>query len=94
VLKERMELHLPPFSLLLELSGASEALHQLRDHLLEDSLFVDSSNEIYPVHHGKMTIKVLADDRTELLNLLQSLTRVRSAKRLPIISYRVIDEDR
>ena len=94
VLKERMELHLPPFSLLLELSGASEALHQLRDHLLEDSLFVDSSNEIYPVLHGKMTIKVLADDRTELLNLLQSLTRVRSAKRLPIISYRVIDEDR
>lgn len=92
VLQERRELDLPPFSVLVELKGETAALHQLRTQLLSDEIFESRGNEIFPVHHGKMTIRVLANQRVELLRLLQSVTRIRSAKRLPVISYRLTDE--
>jgi primosomal protein N' len=89
ILKEREELRLPPFVLLVEMKGEDRVLHQLRAALLDDQLFQKVGNEIFPVRTGAMTMRVKSDDRIELLRLLQTVTRVRSAKRLSVVQYRV-----
>lgn len=89
VLQERRELSLPPFSVLVELSGSDSVLQGLRSSLKNDQIFMRNRNEIFPVHNGKMIARVDSQDRWEMLQLLQSMTRLRSAKRLPVVSYRV-----
>ncbi|MGA1737703.1 MAG: hypothetical protein ACO4AM_00290 [Candidatus Nanopelagicaceae bacterium] len=91
VLRERRELNLPPISTLVELKGEESALQQLRKQFLGDHLFTMSGHEIFPVHQGRMVMRVKSECRTELLRLLQSVTRIRSAKRLSVVSYRIAD---
>lgn len=94
LLTERRELFLPPFSLLVELSADDGVLHKLRSALLSDEIFTRKGNEIFPVHDSAMIVRVNSNDRHELLQLLQSMTRLRSSNRLPRVAYRVDPQDR
>ena len=87
VLKERAELGLPPFSGLVALKGEDQVLQRLRVSLETDQLFQSPQNVIFPVHDGRMILKILSEQRLELLRLLQEVIRIRSAKRLPRIDY-------
>ena len=87
VLKERAELGLPPFSGLVALKGEDQVLQRLRVSLETDQLFQSPQNVIFPVHDGRMILKIDSEQRLELLRLLQEVIRIRSAKRLPRIDY-------
>lgn len=87
VKRERAELGLPPFSQLVALKGDDRVLQRLRSSLQSDDLFQQSKNVIFPVHANRMILKVDSNQRLELLRLLQEMTRLRSAKRLPRIDY-------
>lgn len=93
VLIERGELGLPPYSILFELKGEDRVLQRLRTTLLSDQLFQRAENVIFPAHDGSMILKVVANQRDECTRLLVELSRVRSAKRLPRISFRVEPAD-
>lgn len=93
VLSERLELGLPPYSTLFELYGEDRVLQRLRTTLLADELFKRAENTVFPAHDGSMMLKVVTKDRQECIRLLVELSRVRSAKRLPRVSFRVEPED-
>jgi len=93
VMRERSELGLPPFSELVALKGEDRVLQRLRISLESDQLFRNPQNVIFPVHDGRMILKIDSEQRLELLRLLQEMTRIRSAKRLPRIDYDFDPED-
>jgi primosomal protein N' len=93
VMRERSELRLPPFSELVALKGEDRVLQRLRISLESDQLFRNPQNVIFPVHDGRMILKIDSEQRLELLRLLQEMTRIRSAKRLPRIDYDFDPED-
>ena len=93
VMRERSELGLPPFSGLVALKGEDRVLQRLRISLESDQLFRNPQNVIFPVHDGRMILKIDSEQRLELLRLLQEMTRIRSAKRLPRIDYDFDPED-
>jgi len=93
ILHERKELNLPPYSTLVELRGEERVLQKLRLSLESDQIFQNPENVIFPVHDGRMILKVKRDQRMELNRLLQELVRLRSAKRLPRIDYTYDPED-
>jgi hypothetical protein len=69
------------------LKGEDQVLQRLRVSLETDQLFQSPQNVIFPVHDGRMILKILSEQRLELLRLLQEVIRIRSAKRLPRIDY-------
>ena len=93
VMKERAELGLPPFSQLVALKGEERVLQRLRPSLELDPLFENPKNVIFPVHNGRMILKIESEQRLEMLRLLQEMTRIRSARRLPRIDYDFDPED-
>lgn len=87
ILQERRQLNLPPFSVLAELTGSDNSLHQLKKSLQADDLFRRESSEIFPVHNERLILKVDQSDRLELMRLLQAMVRLRSSKRLAPINF-------
>lgn len=92
VAQERKALALPPYTVLVEIEGEDAVLNRLKRSLETDPLFSRIGNLIFPVLNGRMTIKVRSADRVELMRLLQTTVRIRSARRLPPIRYRVSPE--
>jgi len=93
VLQERSQLNLPPFSTLVELRGEDRVLQRLRSTLESDEIFREAESVIFPVHDGRLYAKIGSNQRVEMLRLLQEMTRMRSAKRLPRIDYTFDPED-
>lgn len=92
LLAERKSLFLPPYSILVEVTGESSALVRLRAALLQDRLFQTPGASIYPVQGERFVIKVGTSARDELLRLMLNMAKLRSAKRLSPIRYRIASE--
>ena len=102
-LSERRTLALPPFATFCEIEGGYDLLSQTRILLLEDPLFAKSTSYIYPISLKEgvdksdrsnhcILLKVEYGDRKQLAALLQQLVRLRSAKRLAPLKFRMNPE--
>lgn len=99
-LLERKTLALPPYTSFCEIEGSFDALSQVRELLLKDSLFLKPGSLLYPVRqvdgsesndksNFRLLMKVESIDRIEIAALIQQLIRLRSAKRLSALKFRM-----
>ena len=99
-LAERKSLALPPFTAICEVEGNYDALARVRSLLSQDPLFLKAASHIYPVRpkdgvdnsdksNFSLLLKVEESDRKQLAALLQQLIRLRSAKRLTPLKFRM-----
>lgn len=93
IISERRTLNLPPFATLVEVTGEDALLQKLRSSLMHDVIFSEEGNMIFPVERGKFVIRVARGQIHELMRLLHSITRIRSAKKLPPVNFRMDPED-
>jgi primosomal protein N' (replication factor Y) (superfamily II helicase) len=93
IISERKALNLPPFATLVEVSGGDALLQKLRSSLLQDVIFSVPENMIFPVQQGKFVIRVSRRQNEELMQLLHSMTRIRSSRKLPQVNLRVEPDD-